>query len=110
MPTGNLDQKWTPTPVVALAGQNSLPIIIPGWICELTVTAIPGAGTVKVQHTTAAEELVVADPTTVQWIDWEPGFVAAATSRAAIGPVTAVRIAAVTANATLQVAGQRRRP
>jgi len=111
MSVGSLDTKWVPEPLVAVAGQNSLPVIIPGWINELTVVAIPGGGggSCNVQFTGADEALVAADPTTVQWIDWEPGSVAVATSRATTGPVTAVRIQAVTTAATLQIVGQRSR-
>jgi hypothetical protein len=106
---GNIDHKWTDE-ITAAAGQTSLPIIIPGWVNELTAIAIPGGGgTCNVQHTVAAQELVESNPNGQQWVNWDPGSVSVATSQAARGPVTAVRISAVTQPATLQVAAQRRR-
>jgi len=96
--------------VIALAGANSLPIIIPGWASELVATAIPGGGgTATVQHTTDDSNDTEDDPASANWVDWDEGSVSAITSQAAMGQITAVRIQAVTANATLQVVGNKRR-
>lgn len=111
MTTGSLDLKWIPNPVTASAGANSAAIIFPGNIAEATVTAIPGGGgSATVYHTTNTEAEVLADPNGCTWVAWDAGSVSVATSRSLAGPVTAVRIAAVTQQATLQVCGQRDGP
>jgi len=96
--------------VIALSGADSLPIIIPGWVYELVATAIPGGGgSATVQHTTDDPNDVEAAPAAANWVDWDEGSVAVIKSQAAMGQLTAVRIQAVTADATLQVAGNKRR-
>lgn len=96
--------------VIALSGANSLPIIIPGWVFELVATAIPGGGgSATVQHTTDDGNAVESAPASANWVDWDEGSVVAITSQAAMGQITAVRIQAVTADATLQIAGNKRR-
>lgn len=96
--------------VIALAGAFSLPIIIPGWVFELVATAIPvGGGTATVQHTTDDGNDVEANPSGANWVNWDEGSVTVITSQAAMGQVTAVRIQAVTEDATLQIAGNKRR-
>jgi len=96
--------------IIALAGTFSLPIIIPGWVFELVATALPdGGGSATVQHTTDDGNAVEANPSGANWINWDEGSVTVPTSQAAMGQVTAVRIQAVTQDATLQVAGNKRR-
>jgi len=96
--------------VIALAGADSLPIIVPGWVNGLVATALPGGGgSATVQHTTDDPNDVEASPATAKWINWDEGSVAVDTSQAAMGQITALRIQAVTADATLQVAANRRR-
>lgn len=108
MATGKPDEKWVPTPVTAAAGQSSTPIMIPGYIKSITVTAIPGGGgSATIQHTTADPALVEANPGAQQWVDWDAGSVNVATSRSSSGAVSAVRINAVAQTATLQVCGDR---
>lgn len=111
MATGSLDLKWIPNPVTASAGGNSAAIIFPGNVSGVTVTAIPGGGgSATVHHTTNTEAEVAADPNGCTWVPWDAGAVTQATSRSLSGPVTAVRISAVTQQATLQVCGQRDGP
>jgi len=96
--------------VVATAGSFSLPIIIPGWVFELVATAIPGGGgSATVFHTTDDPNDVEAAPGSANWVAWDEGSVVAITSQAAMGQVTAVRVQAVTQDATLQIAGNKRR-
>ena len=96
--------------VIATAGGDSLPIIIPGWVYELVATAIPGGGgSATVQHTTDDPNDVEAAPGSANWVNWDEGSVSVITSQAAMGQLTAVRIQAVTQDATLQVAGNKRR-
>ncbi len=96
--------------VIAASGGFSLPIIIPGWVSDLTATAIPGGGgSATVYHTTDESNSVEDDPGSANWVAWDEGSVSAITSQAAMGQITAVRIAAVAADATLQVVANRRR-
>lgn len=96
--------------IVASAGAFSLPIIIPGWVSEIVATAIPGGGgSATVQHTTDEPQSVEDDPANANWVNWDEGSVAAITSQAAMGQITALRIQAVTQPATLQVAANKRR-
>lgn len=90
--------------VTANAGASSAPILLPAWIDQVAVTALPGGGgTCVVQHT-------MDDPTNlVNWVDWDEGSVAVKKSQALMGFATALRINAVTAAATLQVVGVRKR-
>lgn len=95
--------------VSALAGGFSTPVPIPGWLKNIVATAIPGAGgTATVFHTTDEIDDVEADPANANWVAWDAGSVAAITSQAALGQITAIRLQAVTENAVLQVAGSRR--
>lgn len=96
--------------VIATAGGFSLPIIIPGWVSELVATAIPGGGgSATVQHTTDDGNDVEANPGGANWVNWDEGSVTGITSQAAMGQITALRVQAVTQDATLQVAGNKRR-
>lgn len=96
--------------VIATAGAFSLPIIIPGWVSEIVATAIPGGGgSATVQHTTDEPQSVEDNPGAANWVNWDEGSVTVITSQAAMGTVTAVRIQAVTQDATLQVAANKRR-
>ncbi len=96
--------------VIATAGSFSLPIIIPGWVFEIVATAIPGGGgSANVFHTTDDPDDVETNPSAANWVAWDQGAVTAITSQAAMGQVTAVRIQAVTQDATLQVCGNKRR-
>lgn len=96
--------------VTATAGGFSLPIIIPGWINDLVATAIPGGGgSATVYHTTDDSNEVETNPNAANWVAWDEGSVVAITSQAAMGQVTAIRIQAVTQDATLQIAGNKRR-
>lgn len=90
--------------VTAGAGQNSSPILIPAWVNEVTVRALPGGGgTANVQHS-------LDDPDNLtDWSDWDEGSVSVPTTQALLGIVTALRIQAVTAAATMQVTGRRLR-
>lgn len=90
--------------VTAAAGQNSEAIPIPGWVTDLAVTALPGGGgSATIQHSMDAPSALA------NWVDWDPGSVSVDTSRGINGMVTAVRIAAVTQPAVLQVVGRRLR-
>lgn len=88
----------------ALAGAASLPIYLPARARDVTVKAIPGGGgTATVQFTCDEQSAVEANPAGANWEAWEPGAVSSQTSRGVVGTVTAFRITAVTATATLQV-------
>lgn len=102
---GNPDHKWNEQLVVP-AGQTSAWIEIPGWIKNIVATAHPGGGgSATIQHTTSSREQVLA--ATALAVDWDPGSVTVKTSRAAMGPVTAVRLSAVGQQAILEVSGDR---
>ena len=95
--------------VSATAGNFSSPIILPGWAHEFTITALPGGGgSASVFHTTDDPDSVEDDPANANWIEWDPGSVSVNTSQSLAGQVTGLRIQAVTADATLQVCGNRR--
>lgn len=96
--------------VSASAGGFSSPIIIPGWVSDIVATAIPGSGgSATVFHTTDDPNDVEDDPDAANWVAWDEGSVSAITSQAAMGQLTAVRIQAVTQDATLQIAANKRR-
>lgn len=96
--------------IIATAGNFSLPIIIPGWVRDVVATAIPGGGgSALVQHTTDEPQSVEDDPANANWVAWDEGSVSVITSQAAMGTITALRIQAVTQDATLQVAANKKR-
>lgn len=101
------DSRWTTSEAVP-AGGFSNPVFFPRRIDEATVRIKPGVGgTATVYFTLDNEDDVRDDPDNAEWDEWEPGSVSVATSRALAGPVVAVRAAAVTEDAVLQVAGSR---
>ena len=101
------DQHWK-AEIVGTAGTPSDPIIIPGWVTRLSVVAIPGGGgTATVQYTVDPEVDVDNAPGSADWVDWDAGDVSAPAGYPARSSITAVRIVATTADATLKVAGHR---
>lgn len=102
------DRKWI-RGLSATAGGFSAAEIIPGFVDDLVAFLKPGAGgTATLQFTADDEELVDANPGSVDWVDWAVGSVAVDTAQAALGAVTAVRIQAVTQDATCRLVGNRR--
>lgn len=100
-----VDQKWTASVQRVGVGQSA-GVLIPGWIRELTCAIIPAGNTAGVQYT--LDDDSVADGSAT-WIDWDPGVVTVNTGRAAIGPITRVRINQTVGagTSTLYLAGQR---
>ena len=101
------DQKWKEE-VSAIAGGSSTPIIIPGWVRNLSVVAIPGGGgSAIVQYTLDPEIEIDTTPGGVDWVDWDAGSVTAIAGYTARSAITGVRINALVAAATLKVAANR---
>jgi hypothetical protein len=91
------------TATTVTAGSTSDPIWLWNISPPITVTAIPGGGgTLNVQYTTSPADVVESGSAT--WLDWAGGAVAVAASDILLGPVTAIRGVAATADATLEVA------
>lgn len=91
--------------VTAAAGDASVPVFLPARFGTATIRALPGAGgTATVQYTLDRADAVKDDPDAANWEDWDPGSVAAATSRALVSVVVALRIVAVSQPATMHVA------
>lgn len=108
MSVGNRDDKWTPDPITVGAGATGPWVVIPGWINEVTVSAIPGAGgSAVIEHTTASPERVAGVGTPPVAVEWDAGSVNVGTSRSLSGPVTAVRLKATAQPAVLEICGQR---
>ena len=92
--------------VTALAGGASTVILFPRRIEGVSVRAVPGGGgTANVQFTLDKGDDVIANPGAARWEFWEPGSVSVSTTRALAGPVTGIRLQAVTADALLQAVG-----
>ena len=109
MSNSNPDDVWQQE-LSATAGNTSAWLLIPAWLSEIVATVIPGGGgSATLQHTTATPEAVVATPSGVQAVNWDPGAVTVPTSKAAMGAVTAVRLSASVAAATCQIVGRRKR-
>lgn len=89
----------------AQAGSPSLPVLLPRRIDGVTAVAAPGnGGSAYIEYTLSDAVDVISDPSSCIWLIWESGSVVQATARALAGPVVAVRIQAVGAAATMQVA------
>jgi len=58
---------------------------------QISVTAIPGANTAKVEHTTSPDADVAASAV---WQDWPSGSVTITTSDIVEGPITGLRFSA----------------
>lgn len=100
------DQNWKAEVVLVGAGTSD-PILIPGWVEELSVAVFPNA-TATVYYTLDPENDVDAAPGSADWIAWEAGAVTAATGYPANSAVTAVRVITTGGGATLKVAGKRK--
>lgn len=110
MSVSNPDDKWTPDAVTVAAGATGPWVIIPGFIRELSVSAIPGGGgSAVIEHTTSSPERVGGAGTPPQAVEWDAGSVNVATTRSMSGPVTAVRLKATAQPAVLEICGQRGR-
>lgn len=109
MPLNVNDKPWR-MEVPASAGGNSVPVLVPNYLADVTITALPGVGgTATAYITTDEPDDVEADPNNANWIEWGPGSVNANTASSPSGPVTGVRLAAVTEDAVLQVCGRKSR-
>jgi len=95
---------------VALASPGvSAPIIIPGWVGEISVAVFPDPGaTCKVVYCIDPETVVEDTPSLANWLDWDAGDVTADTSAPAHSTIVGVRLAVSIGAAKLQVAGTRR--
>lgn len=98
------DGRWRQE-VTAAAGAASSPVFFPRRVNAVTVKVIPGAGTAVARFTTDDPDDVRADPDNARWEDWDDGAVAAPTSRALTGPVTALRLEATGDAAEMHVVG-----
>lgn len=105
----SLDQKWTQQITRTGVGQ-SLPVKIPAYVNEITVSLIPNGNTAEVQATASDESAI--DGATANWIPWDPGVVTSNTMRAAVGPITGLRINQTVGagTSTLEIAAQRDLP
>ncbi len=105
----SLDQKWTQSVTRTGVGQSSN-VIIPAYVCELTAILAPNGQTAGVEYTGSDESAITGG--TAKWVAWEPGQVTSDTARAAVGPVTGVRINQTVGGgtSTLELVGQRRLP
>lgn len=92
--------------VTATAGGFSEPVYFPRRVNDVTVQARPGSGGQATVYFTLDElKSVFANPNAANWDAWDAGAVSSNTSRALAGPVTALRIGAVTADAVMKVVG-----
>ena len=102
------DRKWTAM-LSASAGSYSDPQIIPGFVDDLVALLSPGSGgTARLQFTADNEDNINDNPGGVTWISWNRGYVSEDTAQTALGAVSAVRIEAVTEDATCNLVGHRR--
>ena len=102
------DRKWI-VGLSALAGAYSDPAIIPGFVDDLVAMLKPGVGgSASLEFTADDEDLIDTTPGLVTWITWNVGTVTINTAQTALGAVTAVRIKAITKDATCRLVGNRR--
>ena len=88
------------------AGTTSAPLYLPPMKPgqQATVGVSPGAGgAAKVEYTLSPRALVDADDASVIWREWPSGDVSTDTDDVLDGPVTALRMTAVTADAQWEV-------
>ena len=101
------DNAWSKS-ATALAANNSDPILLPSYAERFMVMAKPGGGgSCTVYLTCDDPDSVSADPDSATWVAWDTGSVSADTVKALTGHPTALRLAAVTADAVLTVSGRR---
>jgi hypothetical protein len=87
-------------------------IFLPGWIHQITATAIPNGGTAcTVQHTTHEDlDLLQTHPTNaaITWVDWDAGTVTTRRSQSSMTPLVAVRlVTGAGAGGKIEVVGAR---
>lgn len=88
---------------------DGLPIILPGWVEDVSVAVVLGTATsVVVQYTLDPEEDVDAAPSSADWIDWDAGSVTVDSGYPANSSITAVRCVPTGGTATLKVAARRK--
>ena len=88
----------------ATPGAPSAPVVLPRRIGTITVKALPGSGgTAEVQYTLDRPNDVIDDPDAANWDVWDPGAVAADTTRCLLSVVGALRLVAYSQPATAQV-------
>ncbi|MCZ6775257.1 MAG: hypothetical protein O7D34_02230 [Ignavibacteria bacterium] len=105
---GLSDRKFT-RKLSAAAGTFSEAQVIPGFVDDLVATVKPGpGGTALLQFTGDDEDIVDKDPGSVTWITWTVGAVSIAKAQTALGAVTAVRLQAIVAPATMSIVANRR--
>lgn len=68
---------------------------------QISVTAIPGANTALVQHTTSSDVSVAAE--TATWVDWPSGSVTVTTSDVVDSPITGLKFTATGGDCTFEV-------
>lgn len=100
------DQNWK-AEVTQVGAGTSEPILIPGWVEEVSVGVFPAASA-TVQYTLDPENDVDAAPGAADWIAWEAGSVVVDSGYPANSTVTAVRVVAVGGGAVLKIAGKRK--
>jgi len=101
------DQYWK-REITQVGAGTSAPIILPGWVEDVSVAVIlEGATNATAQYTLDPESEVDAAPGSADWVDWDAGAVAVDSGYPANSSITAVRIVTVGGNATLKVAGRR---
>lgn len=76
---------------------------VQGFPFPLTITAVPGAGSLSVAYSTTPN--AASNPGAATWINWPAGTVTAATSDALVAPVAALRFTAATAVGVVEVNG-----
>ena len=75
-----------------------------GWPTPTTITAIPGAsGTLAVEWSTTAT--AVSNPGAASWTAWPSGTVSAKTTDTLDSPIVAMRVTALVANGSFEMAG-----
>lgn len=104
----DLDKKFTDSLTRSGVGQSA-GFLIPGWINELGLIINPNGNTAGVEF--CMDDDSVADGSCT-WVAWDAGPVTVLTARAAVGPLTRVRINQTVGAgvSTLFICGQRRLP
>jgi hypothetical protein len=90
--------------ISAAPGSPSEPVALPRRIGTITVKALPGAGgTAEIQYTLDPPDEVTENPGAASWEVWDPGAVAADTTRCLLSVVGALRLVAYSQPAAAQV-------
>lgn len=86
------------------AGSTSEPVLIGSRMHRVSAGVTPGGGgTGRVEYTFDTIAEIIAD--NARWYAWADGDVSTATANSLVGPITAVRCVAATANAGFDLCG-----